>query len=143
MAGEMPPAPSPSLRPNGHKIGRRREKCLFFLIWPQLCQREGDAQQGWCCRQGSSWHLGDRRLVATSRSWEESKQSRDQHLHPGGDGAAPGLPDSPHQGRLVENGTRPHCLPLGTQQQTLAVISSNFYIMKIVSLGKAREGKWE
>lgn len=64
----MPSAPSPSLRLSGGEIGRRRENVVvFFLIWLRLCQREGDAQGGWCCRQGSSWHRGDRRLLAASR----------------------------------------------------------------------------
>lgn len=60
---------------------------------------------------------------------DESEWSRDRHLHPGGDGA-----------RLVGNGTRPHRLPLGRWQQTLAAIASNLYIAKIKSLW-TRKGK--
>lgn len=43
---------------------------------------------------------------------EESEQSRDLQLHPGGDGAAPGLPDSPCQGKVGGKWDLPSSSPL-------------------------------
>lgn len=62
----------------------------MLFIWPWLCQQEGDAQGGLVLSAG---------LQLEPRGWEvagyiprrgESEQSRDQQLHPSGNGAALG-----------------------------------------------------
>lgn len=129
-AGEMPTAPSPSLRPGSHAAGRRRRKKNAFFLRPGFCQREGDAQG--CLVLPARLQLAPtgREVAGCIPRGEESEWSRDRHLHPGGDGA-----------RLVGNGTRPHHLPLGTWQQTLVAIASNLYIVKIKSLWKVNRSE--
>lgn len=131
--------PQPHLPAQGQavmqQIGDGERKTLF--IWLRLCQREGDAQGGLVLRAG---------LQLARRGWEaagciprreESEQSRDQHLHPGSDGATPGLPESQKAGGKWDLSSA------SPRHKTLAVTTSNLDTMKTVSVAKEREGKQE
>lgn len=92
----------PHLPPRGQavlqQVGDGERKTLF--IWLRLCQQEGGAQGGLVLRAGLQLAPRDGGEAAGCiPRREEAKQARDQHLHPGSDGATPALPESPKAGR--------------------------------------------
>lgn len=113
----------------------------MLFIWPRLCQRQGDAQGGLVLPAGLQLAPRGTGVAVCIHAGKSQSGPGTSTRIPAAMGQPWGSPTAPAGGRLVENGMCPHCVPLGTRQQTLTVITSNLHIVKTVSLDKEREGK--